>query len=522
MPLNQEQVDELLRGISEQQQTIVTRLDGLDGISTRLDTIEAANSPEQFQERFRESFNLIIDEDDGAFVRKMRFGRADPQLVGTKYARYGMSVADVEFLYDVLVRAQRSGLSRYGPSDELRRTMRAVSQAFYLPQEEARLQDEKALDEYFRFSVRPSWLSPDDQMMWKRGAWQETEAYQRAYRAMDTAESGYGSQLVGVQYVGELWDAARFTSRIFALIDTFEMSAPTAYLPVEADLPEMFYVAENTSPTADDYATTKTGSNRVSASAKKMIIHQIWSGEMEEDSIIPFIPYLRRQAMLSLTHYADSLVLNGDTTNAGTGNINLDDADPADTKHYLAFDGVRHVGLVDNTNNQSDHSGAAPTFAAFIGQRKRMLDRTYLMDWGHPIRPEDLVYVVDPELADKICLLDEVITVDKFGQNATILTGQVARIGQHPLIASIASSLTEADGKVSTTAGNNTLGQSNAFNRRGFKIGWRRRVKLETERLPGRDQTRLIYSLRMGMGRYSATGAAAAIECADTVFNIAV
>ena len=84
MSLNQEQVDELLRGISEQQQAIMTRLDELDAVSTRLDGLEAVNSPEQFQARFRESFNLIIDEDDGAFVRKMRFGRADPQLVGTR------------------------------------------------------------------------------------------------------------------------------------------------------------------------------------------------------------------------------------------------------------------------------------------------------------------------------------------------------------------------------------------------------------------------------------------------------
>jgi hypothetical protein len=83
---------------------------------------------------------------------------------------------------------------------------------------------------------------------------------------------------------------------------------------------------------------------------------------------------------------------------------------------------------------------------------------------------------MDPELGDKAAMLDEVITVDKFGSAATVLTGQLARIGQSPLITSIAMSLTEADGKVSTTAGNNTLGGSQAFNRRGFKVGWRRRI----------------------------------------------
>jgi hypothetical protein len=114
------------------------------------------------------------------------------------------------------------------------------------------------------------------------------------------------------------------------------------------------------------------------------------------------------------------------------------------------------------------------------------------------------------------------LTVDKFGPQATVLTGQLANIGRNPLISSMAMSLTEADGKVSTTAANNTKGQVVAFNRRGLKAGWRRRVKVEVERLPGRDQSRIVYSLRMGLGRYSTTGAASGIEMADVLYNISL
>ncbi len=179
---------------------------------------------------------------------------------------------------------------------------------------------------------------------------------------------------------------------------------PTAYLPVEVDFPEMLLVSESTANNSSNYTTVKTGSNRVSVTASKFVIHQMWSGEMEEDSIIPFVPFLRRQLALSLSHYSDSLVLNGDTTNAGTGNINLDDADPADTKHYLAFDGIRHVGLVDNTANQKDMSGAID-LAALSAARGRMVDVTRFHDWGHPTNSEDLVYVADPATADAIAAL---------------------------------------------------------------------------------------------------------------------
>ena len=326
---------------------------------------------------------------------------------------------------------------------------------------------------------------------------------------------------MGAGYVGELWEAARRDSRVFNLLDSWEMNAPTAYLPVEVDIPEMMFVSENTANNSSDYSTVKTGSQRVAVTAKKFVLHQMWSGEMEEDSIIPFVPFLRRQAGLGLAHYSDALVLNGDDTNAGTGNINLDDADPADTKYYLAFDGIRHVGIVDNTGNSIDVAGAI-SLPIFNRLRGLMIDGTRLVDWGHPIDPNDLVFVADPETADRVALLDEVLTVDKYGQNATILNGELARVLGHPMIGSIAVPKTEADGKASTTGSNNVKGQLVAFNRRGFKVGWRRRVQLETERLPGRDQTRLVYSMRLGFGRFSPTGAASGIDAAAVAYDISL
>lgn len=492
----------------------------LQDVAQRLQALGEAVDERRIRGLVNTCLAELLEGDEG-FARKMRFGRAPEKLVGTRYARWGLSVADIEFAYDILTAAQRVGRSR-GPSEELQRTMAAISQAYYAGQEELRHADERALDEYFARRISPTWLSPEDRELYARGAWAETEAYQRARRAMDTAESGYGSQLVGVQYVAELWEAARAESRIFGLLDMFQMTGPSAYLPVEADLPEMLFVAESTASNASNYGTSKSGSQRVLVSAKKFIIHQMWSGEMEEDSIIPFVPFIRRQAQLSLAHYSDSAVLNGDTTNAATGNINLDDADPADTKHYLAFDGLRHAALVDNTGNAVNHSSAVINYDAVLGLRTKMLDATYLMDWGHPTNPEDLAYICDPETGDKITLLDETLTVDKYGALAAVVAGEVAKIGRHPLVTSMAMSKTEADGKVSTTGGNNTLGQVAAFNRRAFKIGWRRRVQVETERLPATDQTRIVHSLRIGMGRYSPTGAASGIEAAAVLYAISL
>lgn len=456
-----------------------------------------------------ENMRTIVSEylsgldDNDPIVRKMRFGgESSGALLGTKFARYGLGPSDVEFLYDLMQSRTQYGLK--GPSDELTKAFGVVSEAYYLSDEEVRRIDRSAIDElYPRVNKR------------------NVQQWAAAMRAMDTAESGYGSQLVGAQYVGDLWEAARADSRVFSLINTFEMTAPTAYLPVEVDFPELLLVSESTDNNSSNYSTVKTGSQRVTATAKKFVIHQMWSGEMEEDSIIPFVPFLRRQLALSLAHYSDSLVLNGDMTNAATGNINLVDADPTDTKHYLAFDGIRHIGLVDNTGNSADASGAID-LAKLNAARGRMVDTTRFHDWGHPTDSNDLIYVADPATADAIAALDPVLNARIYNGGKDLLSGQVAAILGYPVISSAAVSKTDATGNVSTTGSNNTKGQVVTFNRRGFVVGWRRRVKIETERIAATDQMRIVASLRLGFTRFTPTGSAAGIECGDVIYNITV
>jgi hypothetical protein len=497
-------------------------------VRQRLDAINQHVSDNTSDEKLRQLIGDAIAglKDDEEFVRKVRFGagRTDTQLVGTKYARWGLTISDVEWLYDLMSaqrgHGRRNGGVHPGPSEELTRTFDSISAARYLSADKVMEMDRRALDDLFPRVPLTEFHGPDQELA-RAGKYELTAAYQRAIRAMDTGTSGEGQQLIGAQYVGELWDAPRKLGRIFPLIDSFEMTDPTAYLPVEVDIPEMLFVAENTSSTASDYSTVETGSQRVQVDAKKFLIHQMWSGEMEEDSIIPFVPFLRRQAALSIAHYADSLVLNGDNTNAATGNINLDDADPADTKHYLAFDGIRHAAIVDNTANKVDVAGPI-TLAQLNNLRALMIDTTRLVDWGHPTDPDDLVYVSDPFTADKVAMFDEYLTVDKYGPQATVFNGEAGRILGHRHISTIAMPLTEADGKPSTTGSNNTKGQVCAFNRRGFKVGWRRRVMVETERLPGRDQTRIVYSLRLGFGRFTPTGAASGIEASAVAYDISV
>jgi len=325
---------------------------------------------------------LVGDEE---FKRKMTF--AGDEGMGGKFR--GLDEADVELLAGVVAANAKRGGDK--PSDELQN---AATHARRVARDELAKSARTNMADY---------------------------AY---LRAMDTAESGYGSQLIGAGYQTSLWMAARRQARVWPLIRTFQMQHPTEYLPVEVDFPDMLYVSENTANNSSNYSTSKTGSQRVSVSAKKFLVHQMWSGEMAEDSLVPYVPFLRGQLTKSLAWHQDALLINGDTTNAGTGNINLDDADPADTKYYLAWDGIRHVGLADNTDAQTDVA-AAIAWGDLMDIKAKMYDSTYYVAWGHPPTATDLVYVSDPYTADKIAQLDEVVTIDKYGSSATVMTGEV-------------------------------------------------------------------------------------------------
>ncbi|KKK48454.1 hypothetical protein LCGC14_3144940, partial [marine sediment metagenome] len=92
-----------------------------------------------------------------------------------------------------------------------------------------------------------------------------------------------------------------------------------------------------------------------------------------------------------------------------------------------------------DANNGSSHSNAAITWDALIDMRKQMLDASTFNDWGHPNNPADLVYLVNPALGDEMAKLDEVISIDKYGSNATVLTGELANVARHPVITRIFS-----------------------------------------------------------------------------------
>lgn len=329
-----------------------------------------------------------------------------------------------------------------------------------------------------------------------------------------STQASYGDEWVPDLWSSDVWMKARQDNSILPLFNAVDMPSDPYELPYEGTDPTVSFVPETTneaqlliSGSGAVIPDSKIGTGKAQLDAKKLALRVGVSSEFVEDSIVPVLPMFREQAMRAMADAIDNVLLNGDTTNAGTGNINLDDADPADTSKYLAFDGLRHLPLVTTTANAVDASGA-PSLALLRQTR-------FAMAGKFSINPAGLAWIVDNQTYQALLNLDEVVTVDKFGPNATVLNGQLASIDGTPIIVSAEMGLTEADGKISNTGSNNTKGQAVCVYRRGWVVGYRRRIATDVSYLPYYDAYQMTATMRLAFVYYDA-------DVASVLYDITV
>ena len=192
----------------------------------------------------------------------------------------------------------------------------------------------------------------------------------------------------------------------------------------------------------------------------------------------------------------DDFALNADATNAATGNINSDDAAPAADAYYLTDgqDGIRHQWLVDNTAMGNSAGGDALVDSDIVG---------ILAEMGkYAVDPNKTIIVCDTSTYLKGFLAtgtgapgEYVSTLDKFGPDAIIRTGQLASYRGIPIIVSASHPLGQSDGKVNS-AGSNTLGSFSVVNTMMWYAGFRRQLLIETDVDIRKRQYIMVTSLR--------------------------
>lgn len=320
------------------------------------------------------------------------------------------------------------------------------------------------------------------------------EYREEAYKAMTSTGANAGDEWVPTFATSELWRDVHLDTVVEAQFRRVEMPTNPYTLPtLDDDITFRFASSENTAVTAADLNT-----GNATLTANKIQAEINFSGEVTEDSIIPIVPEIRANFVRRGAQTIDDLVVHGDSETAATGNVNSDDAAPTAGSFYLATNnnGLRKFAVVTNTG-QTSNVAAALTSANFTTIQALM--------GRYGARSSDLRIITGPSTWLAMRTIAEVITVDKYGPNATVVRGELARFFNIPILLSEAipgttTDKVDADGKYTTTSPstNDTKGWLILVNTLGWRIGYRRELTIESFRDIQKDQNILVASFRRG------------------------
>jgi hypothetical protein len=159
-----------------------------------------------------------------------------------------------------------------------------------------------------------------------------------------------------------------------------------------------------------------------------MAIRLQWDMESAEDSIIDAAPEMRRAMIEALMNGEADAVINGDTTATHQDTIASWDGDGlwatgalggADD-HRRIWIGLRKRALAIGADAKTDMS-AVFTADGFLDLKGKLASAHSRVGGG-------MVYLVSPRAHDLMLKFDELLTLDKVGPRATILSGQVAAL----------------------------------------------------------------------------------------------
>lgn len=307
-------------------------------------------------------------------------------------------------------------------------------------------------------------------------------------KALTATGAGTGDEYVPSGMAAQLWQDMFLSSKVVNTIGVIPMPTDPFTIPLGWGTVTWRKGTQNTATTASDPATASS-----IMTATEQVAEVNWAYDLDEDSIIAVLPTLRTELARDAAEQMDRFALNADATDANTGNINLDDANPDNDNYYLSAgqDGIRHLYLVDNTAQSTDIN-------AVLDDTKLRAGIARLGKYGADV--SRLVMVTDAKTyVNNMLGLTNVATLDKYGPQATVMTGELAKYGGIPVIVSGAMLEAEDDGKLSTTAGNNDEGQIAIFHRDMWRVGFRRQMLIELDRSIQKRQFVMVVSFRIAL-----------------------
>lgn len=309
--------------------------------------------------------------------------------------------------------------------------------------------------------------------------------------ALTATGAGTGDELVLHGLSPNLWEDVLLDSQIASNLPN-KINMPTDPFVLPMGLGDLTWY-KGVSVTATTATQLSTGKSTLTCT--EQIGEVDWEYDLEEDAIMAVRPIIEARIRKSAAEQIDYFILNADSTDAN--NINShDNANATDTKPFLSKgeDGIRHMFQVDNSAMTVDAAGAALSDT-------HVLSALALMG-KYAVNPRDLLMIMDVATYFKgLSNLDGIQTLDKIGNSAVLLTGQVAAYRGIPVVVSSSMHKTEADHFVDD-ADTGTFGMIAIPNRNMWTVGFKRGITVEADRDIQKRQVMMVISFRIAVASH--------------------
>jgi HK97 family phage major capsid protein len=298
----------------------------------------------------------------------------------------------------------------------------------------------------------------------------ETSYYEESFRptigaALNTDNANEGADWVPTGLSPSLIDRVELQLKVLALFADQPMPTNPFVLPGRSV--SRVKLARGVQNDADTGQTgvkkIQIATRKVTMTAKKFWGEALVSKEAEEDAIVAMLPLMEDELTRYLLFDLEDTAINGDTAAAqdtAAGFYASDDP-------LRNWDGLRKIALA---GAKTDFANAKLTVSGLRGNRKVM--------GKYGVDPAELAHILS--INEYIDILDDtsVLTLEKYGPQATILKGELGSVDSVPLIV---SEKMHVDLNATGIYDNVTTNRTEAITvyRPGFRTGSRRGLTLE-------------------------------------------
>lgn len=285
--------------------------------------------------------------------------------------------------------------------------------------------------------------------------WNEYDAELR--KTLGTDVVGEGAEWVPEGFSATLIEEVRLALRVAALHGRVDMPRNPFIIPGHNRAVTARLVGEGQTPSTSG----SVGTRQIMLNAKKLMAWIPFPYELDEDSAIAILPVVRQDLVNALADAQETATINGDTA---TTHQDADVTDADDPRK--AWDGYRKLSVGDID------------LATFNIQALRQI-RKAMGKYG--VQPSRLAWVTSVSGYMAMMGTSEVLTLDKYGDKATVLTGELGKLDGIPIIV---SEFVREDLNASGVYDGVTTDRTEILlvYRPGFVYGDRRQVLVETDR----------------------------------------